>query len=316
MISKTALIFPGLGIQYPGMTKEFCNDIADEFNEKARHIIGTLPWVLTSSKIMQYWSLRRIDYSQLAIFVSNHAIYELLAKNVPKFKDSYVAVAGHSLGQCNAIIASGAISFEEALPVVHKIGSHAYKASKKLNGSLMAIRLKNYATNINPQLEELETFGIYPALFNTPNQIILGGPRNNIRNAVEKMNFDGISAIDLHLNLPYHTSYMKPTADSVRDIIYSIELRNPTVPIYANSSAEPISNPQEVYEEIYSQIFKPVNWEGTIVSMLQDGIERFIVIGPDKKERTKHTIKTINSDVEVLTLNGPKSLEAIVRSYI
>lgn len=303
---KIALLFPGQGTHYVGMGRDLYDKHPAIRNvyDKAAEILDIRARVMSLGKL-QHFGFKRTDYVQIGVFVANHAMYELFRSRYPDLR--YHATAGHSLGEYNALVASGAISFELALPLVQKRGKHMHDSSNKTNGGLVALIAKSH-TDLGKQLSELEARKVYPALYNSPGSITIGGRKESLDSAVAELEEKGIRAVKVNVEGPFHTLYMKDAADMLRKDINSTRFNFAAVPIVANSSARFILDPMDIEQELYAQVYSPVMWADSIKRMRESGIDFFIVIGLDKDEFIKKTVGRVDKDVRVMTVMDIPSL--------
>ena len=250
--------------------------------------------------------LTNTDYAQLAVFVTNHAFYEVLKKKVPDLK--YSAVAGHSLGEYNAMVATGALRFEDALKLVQKRSQYMHSVSSKVDGGLVALVGKD-DEELDALKQDLKNRGVYVALINAPQEIVVGGPNVELEKLIKE--YGQRYTRKIKVEGPFHTSYMQPAAEQLKDDLSSIGFKLASIPIVANSSARFIVDPEEIEEELSSQVFNPIQWSKSIERMQKQGFMVYLIVGADKYNIIKNMVKKINQDAEVLTVKDAESLENI-----
>lgn len=325
---KVALIFPGQGIDYSGADRIIydISDITRAVYSKARELLSfTKSTVFPSSRlhgISQRLTVGRTDYAQVAIYVANHAVYFAMMEHLQGFRPT--AVAGHSLGEYNALVASGAIGFEDALRLVEKRGKYMQQVSEKVKGGLVALIMRD-EKSLNSLLGDLAhgeyvyrtesgEDGLYPALINSPNVLVVGGPKYYLKSHMGVLVKRAMRAIPLNVAGPFHTPYMKPAADLLKNEINSAPFKLAELTtVVANCSAEFIVDPVHIKAELIAQPFTPVQWLQSMRRMLEQGIDLYVVIGPDKTEAVKSWLNQIDRDAKVLTVMGRKSLEDVVQ---
>ena len=315
MKDDIALIFPGQGPQYEGMGRDIYNKFPTARNvyEIAEDSLGVKllfnPRTSLFRNLADYYQkirLKGTDYAQLVIFVTNHAFYEVLKEKMPSI--SYRATTGHSLGLYNAIVAAGAMSFSDTMKLVRKRGRYMHDVSKKANGGLVTVFLKD-GEDLNALARSLEKKGVYVAVFNTHKQIVVGGPKNALDDVIDE--FGQRNVRKLEIGCPSHTIYMQEAADMFKDDIDSFDFRLPSMPIVTNSSARFIVDPRDIQQELYEQLYKPVKWQQSVEILVQQGIQTLIVVGADKRNVIKRIIEQINPNVKVFGLKDAESLEVI-----
>ena len=310
---KIALLFPGQGTQYEGMGRDIYNKYPTARNvyDTAEQVLG-LRLMFDSKRNLirkildgyQRKKLKRTDYAQLEIFVTNHAFYEVFREMAPNLK--YDAVAGHSLGEYNALVAAGAICFEDALRLVHKRGLYMRDVSREVDGGLVALRVKN-GEDLLALARKFENRDVYLALINSPNQIVVGG----LKTALESVIKDFEIGKKVEVEGPFHTKYMGPAASQLKGDLDYIDFKLASVPIVANSSARFIVDPKDIEEELYLQLFNPVKWSNSIKNMTQQAFVRYILVGADKNHIIRNMVQQTNPNAEVLMIKDAESLEKI-----
>jgi len=316
---KIAIIFTGQGTQYQGMGNDIRSAFptAREVYRRAKDILGFYTNLMCFNSIIQKRSFERTDYVQIAIFVTNHALYSVLHEYLPDLK--FHATAGHSLGEYNSLVLSKALEFEQALKLVKLRGAYMHKISKDISGGLLAI--VGYSdTSLTEELNNLKKKGIYIALLNTERQMVIGGKKLDLEYAKEELKKSGLRISTLNVEGPFHTPYMQKAADYLREGIDQIEVNLGNVPVVANSSARFIIDPLDIKEELYKQIFNPVNWVDSIRRMYEFGIRFYLIIGADKYEVTRGMInhivrgmvKEIDEKIKIMVVKDERSLENVV----
>ncbi len=312
---KIALLFPGQGTQYAGMGKDIYEDACygqstREVYEKSCGILGRVTSLFCFNSTLQKISFKKTNYTQIAVFVTNHAFYNILNEKFPGLK--YYATAGHSLGQYNALVASGAVSFEDALQLVQKRADYMGKVSRQINGGLLAL-IGNFDESSALKLnEELKTSNVCITLFNSPRQIVIGGKKINLEEIAEKLKEKKIRSAKVDVQGPFHTPYMEKAADMLKEDIFSTPFNLATVPVVANSSARFIVDPKDIEHEIYEQISSPVKWSQSLKRMAEEGIDLYVVAGADKNEFVRKTIEQTNKNAKVLVAKDIRSLDDAV----
>jgi [acyl-carrier-protein] S-malonyltransferase len=304
-MSKTAFVFPGQGSQYVGMLK----DIHEKF-DLVKNLINNSNQILgfDISKIMfegPVDSLKLTDITQPAIFIHSSAILGLFNKIKPDM------AAGHSLGEYSALVAANAIDFEQGLKLVRLRGQAMLEAGINQQGTMAAIVGLTNET-VTKICEEASSEGIVQcANFNSPGQIVISGSVNGIRKAVElaKLNKAKL-AKELIVSGAFHSPLMESAKEKLLENLNEIEFKNAEFPVYANVTARPVLQNNEIKELLFQQLTSPVRWEETIRNMINDGAKTFYEIGPGKV--LQGLIKRIDSSAEVFGIDTLADLERFI----
>jgi len=304
-MSKNAFVFPGQGSQYVGMLK----DIHEKF-DLVKNLINNSNQILgfDISKIMfegPVDSLKLTDITQPAIFIHSSAILGLFNKIKPDM------AAGHSLGEYSALVAANAIDFEQGLKLVRLRGQAMLEAGINQQGTMAAIVGLSNET-VTKICEEASFEGIVQcANFNSPGQIVISGSVNGVRKAVElaKLNKAKL-AKELIVSGAFHSPLMESAKEKLLENLNEIEFKNAEFPVYANVTARPVLQNNEIKELLFQQLTSPVRWEETIRNMINDGAKTFYEIGPGKV--LQGLIKRIDSSAEVFGIDTLADLERFI----
>ena len=270
-----AYIFPGQGSQFPGMAKElYENDaLAREMFERANGILGfRITDIMFEGTADQ---LKQTKVTQPAIFL--HSV--ILAKCSPEFSPDMVA--GHSLGEFSALVAAGALDFEDGLRLV-SIRARAMQKACEANPGAMAAILALPADMVEAICAETEGT-VVPANYNCEGQIVISGSCDAVAAASEKMKAAGAKrALLLPVGGAFHSPLMQPAAEELAEGIASVEFRQPVCPVYQNVTALPTTDPAEIRRNLLAQLTAPVRWTQTVLNMAADGADDFVETGPGK----------------------------------
>jgi [acyl-carrier-protein] S-malonyltransferase len=272
---KKAYVFPGQGSQFPGMAKDIydSNKIAKEMLDKANDILG-----FRITDIMFEGTaddLKQTTVTQPAIFL--HSV--VLAKCLPDFAPDMVA--GHSLGEFSALVAAGAMDFEEGLRLVATRATAMQKACELVPGTMAAV--------IALPTEKVEEIcagcdGIVVAAnYNCDGQIVISGEKDAVETACTKMKEAGAKrALVLPVGGAFHSPLMEPARAELAEGIEKAVFHTPVCPVYQNATARPSTDPAEIKANLLAQLTSPVRWTQSIKNMISDGGDHFIELGPGK----------------------------------
>jgi len=271
-----AYVFPGQGAQFSGMGKEAyeTSAMAKDLFEKANEILG-----FRITDIMFEGSdedLRQTKVTQPAIFL--HSV--ILAKTLgDDFKPDMVA--GHSLGEFSALVAAGALSFEDGLKLVYK-RAMAMQTACELEPSTMAAILgleDDYVAEFCKNIDDV----VVPANFNSPGQIVISGTVKGIDLACEILTQAGAKrALKLNVGGAFHSPLMEPASIELEKAINETGFKTPICPIYQNVNAMPDTDVDRIKQNLILQLTSPVRWTQTVKNMMVDGATEFTEIGPGK----------------------------------
>ena len=285
-----AFVFPGQGAQFVGMGKDLYenNPVAKEMFDKANEILGFNITDLMFNGTDE--DLRQTKVTQPAIFL--HSV--ILAKTMgDDFNPDMVA--GHSLGEFSALVAAGALSFEDGLRLVSARAQAMQKACEKTPSTMAAVLALPDA-----KVEELcasVTEGVVvPANYNCPGQIVISGSIEGVDAACAKMLEAGAKrALKLKVGGAFHSPLMEPARAEVADAIAHTDFHAPKCPVYQNVNAEPQTDPETIKKNLIAQLTAPVRWTQTIQNMIAAGADTFVEVGPGAV--LQGLVKKISSEV-------------------
>lgn len=276
---KTAFIFPGQGSQYVGMGSDLYED-----NESIRKIFDEAEEILEFPlrKICfegPEEELKKTKYTQPAIFVHSLAVNHILAGKGIQAE----AAAGHSLGEYSALVAAGALSFENGLRLVKLRGELMQNAGDKNPGTMAAvIGLSNEVVAEICETASKKGY-VKPANFNSPGQIVISGSVEGVHYAMELAKENKARIVtELVVSGAFHSPLMEDAIGGLTEALAKTEISKPRIPVYTNVTAKPASEPEQIRELLQKQVLSPVLWQNIIENMIQDGIQRFYEVGPSK----------------------------------
>ena len=272
---KKAYIFPGQGSQFPGMAKELyeTNPAAREMLERANEILGFRITDIMFEGTAE--DLKQTKVTQPAIFL--HSV--VLAKCLPDFEPEMVA--GHSLGEFSALVAAGAMDFEEGLKLV-SIRAQAMQKACEMNPGAMAAVLMLDSETIEHISEETEGI-VVAANYNCDGQIVISGEKAAVDAACVRLKEAGARrALPLPVGGAFHSPLMEPARAELTEGIEKAVFKTPICPVYQNVTAQPSTDPEEIKASLLSQLTSPVRWTQSVQNMIADGADTFIELGPGK----------------------------------
>ncbi|WHY93566.1 ACP S-malonyltransferase [Neobacillus cucumis] len=309
-MGKIAYVFPGQGSQTVGMGKE-----AAEQNLEMMNYFTKADETLKSplSKIIFEGPQEELTLTvnaQPALLTTSIALLSLFEKSGIQAD----FLAGHSLGEYTALVASGALTFEEGVYAVRKRGEFMEVAVPNGEGTMAAIlgldRVK-LASACNEVSES--GFPVSLANLNCPGQIVISGSRKGVELAGEKAKEAGAKrVIPLEVSGPFHSSLMKPAAAELKGVLDGLNMQDAKIPVIANVSAEPMEKAEEIKEKLIEQLFSPVLWEDSVQKMIDLGVDTFIEIGPGKV--LSGLIKKIDRSVKTYSVSDASSCKDVIEA--
>ncbi len=275
---NTAFLFPGQGSQFVGMASEHYQnnkEVKARF-DSANEILG-----IDITSIMfegPEESLRQTEFTQPAIFLHSVALFETLDAKPDM-------VAGHSLGEFSALVACGAVAFEDALKIVRKRGQLMQQAGTDNPGTMAAIIGMDDDAVEQVCSEASEAVGkeVVAANYNCPGQLVISGYVEAVEKAVEIATEKGARMAKLlPVSGAFHSSLMQPALDGLRSELENLDIKTPVCPIYSNYTARPTTDIEEIRNNLLNQLLNPVRWTQTLLNMMENGATSFVEVGPGK----------------------------------
>jgi [acyl-carrier-protein] S-malonyltransferase len=270
---KKAYVFPGQGSQFPGMAKDLyeSNALAREMFERANEILG-----FRITDIMFEGSaedLKQTKVTQPAVFL--HSV--IMAKCLPDFAPDMAA--GHSLGEFSALVAAGAIDFEDGLKLVAIRAGAMQKACENAPGAMAAV-LALPAEKVEEVCASCDGI-VVAANYNCEGQIVISGEKAAVEAACAKMKESGARrALPLPVGGAFHSPLMESARAELAEGIEKTSFKTPVCPVYQNVTALPSTDPEEIKANLLAQLTAPVRWTQSVRNMSADGASEFIEIGP------------------------------------
>ena len=294
-----AFVFPGQGAQFTGMGKDLyeSNPLAKELMDKANEILG-----FEITKVMFEGTdeeLRQTKVTQPAVFL--HSVISALCMG-DEFKPDMTA--GHSLGEFSALVAAGALSFEDGLTLVSKRAMAMQKACEAAPSTMAAI-IGLADEEVEKICAEVSTEGnvVVPANYNNPGQLVISGNIDAVNTACEKLKEAGAKrALPLKVGGAFHSPLMQPAKEELQAAIEATEFHTPKCPVYQNVDAEAHTDPQEIKQNLIAQLTAPVRWTYEVQNMIAAGATDFTECGPGKA--LQGMIAKIAKGNEAVTAHG------------
>ena len=286
-----AFVFPGQGSQFPGMCKDLY-DAHKEAREMFRQADSLLGFSLSSVMFEGTADdLKQTKVTQPAVFLHSVVAQRLMTIETPDM------VAGHSLGEFSALVACGALRFEDALLLV-SARAQAMQAACEANPGTMAAVLGLPDEQVDEICKNHKDGVVVAANFNCPGQIVISGEEEAIDAICPVMKEAGARrALRLPVGGAFHSPLMAPAAEALAEAINKTEFRKPFCPIYQNVTAKPSMESEQIRENLLKQLTAPVRWTQSVQNMISDGATEFYEFGPG--DVLKGMIRKINPDVQV-----------------
>ena len=273
---KVAYVFPGQGAQFTGMGKDLYNQSAQvkQYFDQAKEILGfDLPQIMFEGSAED---LKETKVTQPAVFLHSVA----LAKVQQNFKPDMVA--GHSLGEFSALVASGALNFADGLQLVYQ-RAMAMQAACEQNPSTMAAVLGLSDEQVEEVCSKVLGEVVVAANYNCPGQLVISGSHAGIEQAGELLKEMGAKRVlPLQVGGAFHSPLMEPAREKLQKAIEQTQFSTPICPIYQNVNAKPAQEVEVIKNNLIAQLTAPVRWTQTVQNMVADGATKFVECGPGK----------------------------------
>jgi [acyl-carrier-protein] S-malonyltransferase len=277
--AERALVFPGQGAHAVGMGKDLYEQFpsARELYDRADEILGFKLSKLCFEGPEE--ELQQTRNAQPGIAVTSLALLKVATEVTPGLLKKPAFVAGHSLGEYSALVAAGALPFDECVRLLRTRGELMQAAGDKNPGQMAAV----LGLDI-PDCEEVcREAGAEICTINAPGQIVIGGRREAVVRALDYAKARGAAkVIPLSTSGAFHSSLMRPAADGMVQPIATAAITGPLVPVVANCTATPVTEDVQIRHELVDQVCKPVQWSKTVEFLGEQGVETFIEFGPGR----------------------------------
>jgi len=306
-MTKTAFLFAGQGAQYLGMGRDLYDyyPIVKETIDQASQVLG---YDLRHLIDTEEEKLNQTRYTQPAILATSVAIYRLLKEK--GYQPDMVA--GLSLGEYSALVASGALVFEDAVSLVAKRGAYMEEAAPAGSGKMVAV-LNTPVEAIEEACRKASELGVVtPANYNTPAQIVIGGEVVAVDRAVELLQEAGTKRlIPLKVSGPFHTALLEPASQKLAETLAQVNFSDFTCPLVGNTEAR-VMQKEDIAQLLTRQVKEPVRFYESIEVMQEAGATNFIEIGPGKV--LSGFVKKIDKTAKLANVEDQASLEALLEN--
>ncbi|MEH7333438.1 ACP S-malonyltransferase [Neobacillus drentensis] len=307
-MSKIAFVFPGQGSQVVGMGQRLANEhpeVMDYFKKADERLQSSLSSLIFEGPQEE---LTKTTNAQPALLTTSIALLNFFQKSGIQAD----FVAGHSLGEYTALVAAGALTFEEGVYAVRKRGEYMEKAVPNGEGTMAAVLGldREKLAEVTKAVDD-SGFPVSLANLNCPGQIVISGSSKGVELAGEKAKEAGAKrVIPLEVSGPFHSSLMKPASSELRAVLDSLDMKNAEIPVVANVSADVMSDSAEIKEKLIEQLYSPVLWEDSVEKMIELGVDTFIEIGPGKV--LSGLIKKINRSVKTYSVSDEETCQSVI----
>ena len=291
---KKAFVFPGQGAQFVGMGKDMYenSELAKELFEKANEVLGFRITDLMFEGTDE--DLRQTKVTQPAIF-----LHSVILTNAYADKFTPSMVAGHSLGEFSALVAAGALDFEDGLKLVYKRALAMQKACEAVPSTMAAVigladeKVEEICASIDGV--------VVPANYNCPGQLVISGSHEAIDAACEKLSEAGARrALKLPVGGAFHSPLMDPAKEELAAAIEQTTFKTPICPVYQNVSTKAETDPEVIKKNLVAQLTAPVKWTQSVQNMVADGMEQLVECGPGAV--LQGLMKKINKEVPTTSI--------------
>lgn len=309
-MKRIACMFPGQGSQVVGMGQELYEQypeiqaLYEQANEVLEKDIQKLMFEGPQEELTE------TENAQPALLLSSVAVYTLLQKE----NITPTMVVGHSLGEYSALVAAGALNVEEALPLVQTRGRLMEKAYPKGQGTMAAVlgMKEEEIAEVIKNVDESEVVDI--ANLNCPGQIVISGSKAGVDEAAELLKEAGARrVIPLNVSGPFHSRLMKEANEAFQKHLDETSIQDAVIPVYANVTAEPVQNKDEIKDLLIKQLYSPVRFEQSIRNMMEEGIDAFVEVGTGNV--LCGLVRKINRKTKTFAIQDQKSLEEFLAWY-
>lgn len=306
-MSRTAFIFPGQGAQVCGMGKDFYEktETGRQIYDRATELLGFSMPELCFEKNDR---LDITEYTQAALVTTSIAMMKVLEEAGVRPD----VTAGLSLGEYAALTAAGVMSADDAITAVRQRGILMQQEVPAGIGSMAAI-LALDAQTIETVLSSMED--VWIANYNCPGQIVISGRKEAVEEACVKLKEAGAKrTVILNVSGPFHSKMLEGAGKKLGQVLDAIEIRKPEIPYAANVTAEYVTEAEPIKRLLMEQVSSSVRWQQSVETMLKDGVDTFIEIGPGRT--LTGFVKKISRDVKIWNVGTLEEIEKTVEALL
>lgn len=299
---KTAFVFPGQGSQYVGMGKDLWEHFADvkALYKEASDALGYDVKELSFNGPKE--ELNKTFHTQPCLLTASIAAYRVLSSH----GIASCIMAGHSLGEYSALVASGVLPFKEAVVLTEKRGMFMQEAVPEGKG-LMAAIIGLDRQKVDDICLSVESGYVSSANYNSPGQIVIAGEKSAVEEAMKLAKNAGAKrAIALSVSAPSHCTLMVEASNRLAELLNTIEIKDPEVPIVNNADAVILTAAERIKASLLKQLNSPLLWEDSVRNIVETGVDTIIEVGPGKV--LTGLIKRIEPSVRLFNVEDTASL--------
>ncbi|WCM63192.1 ACP S-malonyltransferase [Paenibacillus polymyxa] len=310
-MGKTAFLFPGQGSQAVGMAKDAyeavpaATEVFRQADERLGFALSTLIFEGPDT------ALKQTSNTQPALLTASIALYEAFKEKMDIHPDY---VAGHSLGEYSALVASGVLAFEDAVEIVRTRGEFMEQAIPDGQGGMAAVlgadreALAALCRDITESGQLVELANI-----NCPGQIVVSGTKEGVAAVAERVKeAGGKRAITLEVSGPFHSSLMKEAATKLSGKLGAVTFSKAQIPVVANVTAKPVRGGSEIRQLLVDQVYSPVLWEDSVTWLLEQGVDTFVEFGPGSV--LTGLVKKIDKTVKLYNISSLESFASVTEA--
>jgi len=296
------IIFPGQGSQKAGMASEFYSNfkmVKDIFGRGDEALKFSLSKIILNGSDED---LKKTEITQPAILITSFAIFSVLKKEFNFDFTKTKFIAGHSLGEYSALVASESLILEDGLKLVHERGKLMQAAVPEGEGAMLAVMGLD-KNELNSKIEKFDKKKDICEIANdnSPGQIILSGNKQTLIDLNNDLKAEKRKSIFLPVSAPFHCTLMKPAAEKMKPFLEKTNFKIPNIQLISNVTALPVEKDGNIKDLLYRQIFSQVRWRESVNFMINNGINDFIEIGPGKV--LSGLVKRTNDKVSIRNVN-------------
>lgn len=300
---STAFIFPGQGAQVVGMGKDFYENspLSREVFDRASELLDLDMKALCFE---ENGNINITEYTQAALVTTSVAMLRVLEEKGV----SPDVCAGLSLGEYCALVASKVMSFDDAVKTVRQRGILMQEAVPLGLGAMCAV-IGLDGQVIADVCDDIE--GVSVANYNCPGQIVISGKKEAVEEAAEKLKEAGARrCVMLNVSGPFHSAMLTEAGEKLYEVLKDVELKNFTIPYVTNVTAEYVTDTKNIKELLKRQVSSSVKWQQSIEKMIENGVDTFVEIGPNKTLAS--FVKKINKEVRIFNIEKWEDVDTVV----